>query len=117
MECKANLSGRSTKYYWYRQILDVSDGFEHPGNYSWYLFLYHVIVWLTIFAILYKGVKSVGAVVYVTAVFPYLVLLIFFVANLIIEPGKSWLGAYRLLKPNVCTYAYTSFKHLIIFPN
>lgn len=96
-----HMDGRVTKYYWNRRTLDISTGLRDIGNYNWWLFLYHVIAWSIIWAILWKGMKTVGVVVYITALFPYVVLIIFFGVNIFSEPAKRWVGAYRLLRPNV----------------
>ncbi|ODN05724.1 Sodium-dependent neutral amino acid transporter B(0)AT3 [Orchesella cincta] len=102
-ECYNDVNGRSSKYYWNRVTLSISQGIDSPGGYNGLLFLYHLITWLAIYLILWKGTKFVGKVVYFTALFPYLVLTSFFIANFAIEPKKAWLGAYRLLKPDWTT--------------
>lgn len=94
------MGDRSTKYYWFRRTLDMSKDFETPGNYSWYLFLYLTISWAAVYAILIKGLKTVSYVVYFTALFPYVVLLAFFIGNLVLDAEKSYRGAYRLVKPD-----------------
>ncbi|CAL8101168.1 unnamed protein product [Orchesella dallaii] len=97
--CNENFPGRSSKYYWFKKTLDVSYGISEPGHYNWYLALYLLMAWSIIWLILWKGTKSVGMVVYFTAVFPYVVLGIFFIFNFFNHPAKGWLGAYRLLLP------------------
>lgn len=97
-----NMADRATKFYWFRDTLGLSTSFDEPGNYSWYLFLYLTISWIIIYVILVKGLKVVSYVVYFTALFPYLVLICFFIGNLAHEHSdKSFRGAYRLVKPDV----------------
>ncbi|CAL8101171.1 unnamed protein product [Orchesella dallaii] len=98
-----DVNGRTSKYYWNRVTLSISKGIDYPGDYNGLLVLYHLITWLAIYIILWKGMKFAGKVVYFTAVFPYVVLMAFFIANFAIEPEKAWLGAYRLLKPDWTT--------------
>jgi len=63
------------------------------------MFLYLTVAWLIVAAILIKGIKSSEKVVYFTALFPYVTLLIFFIANFFQE---GWDNGYTiLLKPDV----------------
>jgi len=66
--------------FWYYRALrfDQSEGVNDIGTPLWDLTLANFIAWLIVFFCLFKGVQSSGKVVYVTATFPYLVLLILF---------------------------------------
>ncbi|XP_055956918.1 sodium-dependent proline transporter [Patella vulgata] len=46
---------------------------------QWHLVLALIAAWVSIFLCIVKGVKSVGKVVYVTATFPYVIIVILFV--------------------------------------
>ncbi|KAK3086251.1 hypothetical protein FSP39_015776 [Pinctada imbricata] len=71
------LSGE-TSYYWYREALDISPSIEESGGIKWKMALCLVVAWAVVYACIWKGIKSTGKVVYVTASFPYIVLIIFF---------------------------------------
>ena len=57
-------------------MLGESDGIENMGSPQWWLVLCLMAAWIVIFLCLIKGIKSSGRVVYFTATFPYVVLVI-----------------------------------------
>ncbi|KAG7172289.1 Sodium-dependent neutral amino acid transporter B(0)AT3-like 2 [Homarus americanus] len=66
-----------TQYFWYRDALDITDDCTQFGEFNWKIAGCMVIAWLIIYVCIMKGIVASGKVVYVTAVFPYLVLIIF----------------------------------------
>ncbi|CAG5125644.1 unnamed protein product, partial [Candidula unifasciata] len=81
-EC--DISG-PTSYFWYREALDVSSGIDTSGGIKWKIMLCHVFSWMVIYLCICKGIKSSGKVVYVTATFPYLILVIFFIRGITLD--------------------------------
>ncbi|CAL1541962.1 unnamed protein product [Lymnaea stagnalis] len=81
-ECE--LSGPSS-YFWYRRALDISPGIGDIGGIKWKILLCHILSWIVVFLCICKGIKSSGKVVYFTATFPYIVLIIFFVRGITLE--------------------------------
>ncbi|KAL3878283.1 hypothetical protein ACJMK2_030648 [Sinanodonta woodiana] len=71
----------------YTEILHLSQGLEHIGLPQWYLVLSLLLVWVVIFCCLFRGAKSLGKVVCVTAVLPYLILPVLFVFSCL-SPGS-----------------------------
>ena len=59
------------------------------GDIKWDLSLCVLLSWIIVFACLAKGIKSSGKVVYFTATFPYVILIILFIRGLFLE------GAYE----------------------
>ncbi len=57
-------------------VLNMSDSFEDMGGLQWKLVLSLLGAWVIVFLCLIKGVQSTGKVVYFTATFPYVVLVI-----------------------------------------
>uniref|UniRef100_A0A672QGM7 Transporter n=1 Tax=Sinocyclocheilus grahami TaxID=75366 RepID=A0A672QGM7_SINGR len=57
--------------FWERNVLSISDGIEQVGHIKWDLALCLLAVWVICFFCIWKGVKSTGKVVYVTATFPF----------------------------------------------
>jgi solute carrier family 6 amino acid transporter-like protein 5/7/9/14 len=57
-------------------VLGESDGIENMGSPQWWLVLCLMAAWIVIFLCLIKGIKSSGRVVYFTATFPYVILVI-----------------------------------------
>uniref|UniRef100_A0AAY5L1J9 Transporter n=1 Tax=Esox lucius TaxID=8010 RepID=A0AAY5L1J9_ESOLU len=57
-------------------VLHISKGIEYPGDIRWPLAGCLFLAWLIVYLSLAKGIKSSGKVVYFTATFPYVVLII-----------------------------------------
>ncbi|PNF18602.1 Sodium-dependent neutral amino acid transporter B(0)AT3 [Cryptotermes secundus] len=67
-----------TQYFWYRTTLMVSEDINSPEAFNWKIALALVVAWVLVYMCMIKGIASSGKVVYVTATFPYIVLIIFF---------------------------------------
>ncbi|XP_053574735.1 sodium- and chloride-dependent neutral and basic amino acid transporter B(0+)-like [Bombina bombina] len=78
-----------SKQYWERVALQRSGGLDETGNVVWYLALCLLLAWIIVGASLFKGIKSSGKVVYFTAIFPYVVLIILLVR------GATLPGAFQ----------------------
>ncbi len=91
-------TGQASKFYWYRQLLNISTGIEDPGEWNWYLALCLVLVWVIIWVIILNGIKTVQVIVYVTATLPVLTFMCVIVASHFLE-GYEY--AYKILwKPD-----------------
>ncbi|KAB0793138.1 hypothetical protein PPYR_12758 [Photinus pyralis] len=67
-----------TQYFWYRTTLMIAEDINTPDAFNWKIALALVIAWILVYLCMIKGIASSGKVVYVTATFPYIVLIIFF---------------------------------------
>uniref|UniRef100_A0A8D3BSL3 Transporter n=1 Tax=Scophthalmus maximus TaxID=52904 RepID=A0A8D3BSL3_SCOMX len=67
-------------------VLHISKGIEFPGDIRWPLAGCLFLAWLIVYASLAKGIKSSGKVVYFTATFPYVVLVILLIRGVTL-PG------------------------------
>ncbi|XP_010014148.1 PREDICTED: sodium- and chloride-dependent GABA transporter 3-like, partial [Nestor notabilis] len=74
--------------FWERRVLAISDGIEHIGNLRWELALCLLAAWTICYFCIWKGTKSTGKVVYVTATFPYIMLMILLIRGVTL-PGAS----------------------------
>uniref|UniRef100_A0A6I8PEU1 Transporter n=1 Tax=Ornithorhynchus anatinus TaxID=9258 RepID=A0A6I8PEU1_ORNAN len=74
--------------FWERRVLAISDGIEDIGNLRWELALCLLAAWTICYFCIWKGTKSTGKVVYVTATFPYIMLLILLIRGVTL-PGAS----------------------------
>uniref|UniRef100_A0AAX7VS08 Transporter n=1 Tax=Astatotilapia calliptera TaxID=8154 RepID=A0AAX7VS08_ASTCA len=72
---------------WYN-VLHISKGIEYPGDIRWPLAGCLFLAWLIVYASLAKGIKSSGKVVYFTATFPYVVLVILLIRGVTL-PGAA----------------------------
>ncbi|KAG7482633.1 sodium-and chloride-dependent glycine transporter 2 [Solea senegalensis] len=77
----------SEEYFKYN-VLHISKGIEYPGDLRWPLAGCLLLAWLIVYASLAKGIKSSGKVVYFTATFPYVVLVILLIRGVTL-PGAA----------------------------
>uniref|UniRef100_A0A3Q1H7Z3 Transporter n=1 Tax=Anabas testudineus TaxID=64144 RepID=A0A3Q1H7Z3_ANATE len=80
------------------KVLRLSSNLDELGPISWKLALCLAAVWLICYFCVWKGVKSTGKVVYLTATFPYVMLFVLLVRGATL-PGATQ-GIIYYLKPN-----------------
>ncbi|KAL4234969.1 hypothetical protein ACF0H5_006610 [Mactra antiquata] len=97
----SDLGRTASKEFWHRYVLNKSSGLEDFGMVQWHLALALSVAWIIVFLCLMKGIKSVGKVVYVTALLPYVLLTVFLVKGLTL-PGAID-GIIYYIKPNFST--------------
>ncbi|CAI9544944.1 unnamed protein product [Staurois parvus] len=83
---KSFVSG-SEEYFKYN-MLKISAGIEFPGEIRWPLVFSLFLAWVIVYASLAKGIKTSGKVVYFTATFPYVVLVILLIRGVTL-PGAG----------------------------
>ena len=94
--------------------MDESSSMEEFGTPKLDLALIVLLVWVIVYFSIWKGVKSTGKVVYLTATFPYLVLVIMLVRGITLDGSDIGLKYFfipkweNLLKPSV-NYFFVSF--------
>jgi len=82
----------SVEQYWERAVLNISSSigeFGEIGEIKWDIALCLLLSWTIVFLCLCKGVKSSGKVVYFTATFPYLILIILLVRGVTLEGAEN----------------------------
>lgn len=84
----------ASEKYWDEVVLQRSSGLDETGPVVWHLALCLLLGWILIAAALYKGVKSSGKVVYFTATFPYVVLLILLIRGVTLEGAIDGIDFY-----------------------
>ncbi|KAJ0062292.1 hypothetical protein NL108_004769 [Boleophthalmus pectinirostris] len=89
--------------FWEREVLHLSDHLDGLGPVSWKLALCLLAVWVVCYFCVWKGVKSTGKVVYLTATFPYLMLFVLLIRGATL-PGAAQ-GIVYYLRPNVTRLA------------
>ncbi|KAM9326887.1 sodium- and chloride-dependent creatine transporter 1-like [Gastrophryne carolinensis] len=97
--CDALLNKRSPVIeFWENKVLQISSGLNEPGQLNWQMILCLLATWIIVYFCIWKGVKSTGKVVYFTALFPYVVLIVL-LAHGVTLPGALD-GIVYYLKPN-----------------
>lgn len=95
--------------YWTRYVLRLheANGFGDIGGLSLKLTICLLLAWTIIFFCLMKGIKSSGKVVYFTATFPYVILVILLIRGLTLDGHEKGIEFYmtadwsKLLEPKV----------------
>lgn len=90
-----------TNEFFYRYVLNISSGIHDIGEVNWRLAICLSVAWIVIYLCLIRGVKSTGKVVYFTATFPYVVLLVLTIHGLTL-PG-AFAGITYYIKPEFST--------------
>lgn len=94
---KPNGTISPTEDFYQSYVLERSSGIEETGRLKWELALILLMCWVIVYFCIWKGPKSTGKVVYFTATFPYVVLVILLVRGVSL-PG-SLNGILFFIKP------------------
>lgn len=95
----AGVGGNSpSKEFWENYVLQIPDNMEDLGSVRVELLVALIVAWILVYFCLWKGIKSSGKVVYFTATFPYVVLVILLIRGVTL-PGASK-GIEFYLKPD-----------------
>ena len=91
-----SLRKSSSGQYLTKEVLKESTSIEAAdfGTPDWKLTLCLMLAWIIIFCCLIKGIKSSGKVVYVTATFPYVVLIILLIRAVTLEGASLGISFY-----------------------
>ncbi|KAM9813255.1 sodium- and chloride-dependent GABA transporter 2-like [Neosynchiropus ocellatus] len=93
--------------FWERRVLNITGSIDELGGMRWELVLCLLLSWVICYFCVWKGVQSTGKVVYFTATFPYLMLLVLLVRGLTLPGALDGIKFYlypdptRLLDPQV----------------
>ncbi|XP_051270749.1 sodium- and chloride-dependent GABA transporter 2-like isoform X2 [Dicentrarchus labrax] len=105
-QTSALLYGSSTSSvveFWERRILGLSSGIEKIGNIRWDLALCLLLAWTLCYFCVWNGVKTTGKVVYFTATFPYVMLVVLLVRGLTLPGAKDGIMFYLYPDPSRLT--------------
>uniref|UniRef100_A0AAQ5YYQ8 Transporter n=1 Tax=Amphiprion ocellaris TaxID=80972 RepID=A0AAQ5YYQ8_AMPOC len=99
---QTNSTSAATEF-WERRVLAISGGIEDLGSIRWEVLLCLIAMWLICYFCIWKGVKSTGKVVYFTATFPYVMLLILLIRGLTLPGALQGVKFYLLPEPSRLT--------------
>uniref|UniRef100_A0A8C6T6E2 Transporter n=1 Tax=Neogobius melanostomus TaxID=47308 RepID=A0A8C6T6E2_9GOBI len=86
--------------FWERRVLGISDSIEHIGSLRWELVLCLLLAWIICYFCVWKGVRSTGKVVYFTATFPYVMLIVLLIRGLTLPGARDGLAFYLYPDPS-----------------
>uniref|UniRef100_A0A671QH30 Transporter n=1 Tax=Sinocyclocheilus anshuiensis TaxID=1608454 RepID=A0A671QH30_9TELE len=92
-------STTSVTEFWRNRVLVLSDGIEQVGKINWEILLCLIVMWIICYFCIWKGVKSTGKVVYFTATFPYVMLLVLLIRGLTLPGALQGIVFYLYPEP------------------
>lgn len=114
-----NLLKSPSEEYYYNKVLQMSDDVGNTGTIIWQLALTLFLCWLIVFFVLIKGIGSLGKVVYVTSIFPYILLTIMLIRGVTLEGASLGIEFYlipdwsKLSDPKVWSDAATQIFYAL----
>ncbi|CAK8683654.1 unnamed protein product [Clavelina lepadiformis] len=96
--CNGTKTSPETEY-WERRVLGLSTGLDDVGSIRWELALCLLLVWVICYFCIWKGVKSTGKVVYFTATFPFLMLIVLLIRGVTLPGAATGIKFY--LTPDI----------------
>ncbi|XP_037028827.1 sodium-dependent neutral amino acid transporter B(0)AT3 isoform X1 [Bradysia coprophila] len=93
-ECVAS---SPTQFYWYRSTLQSSPSVDVPEAFNYNVAIALLTAWFLVYICMVQGITSSGKIVYITAIFPYVVLIIFFFRGITLKGAAD--GVAHLFTP------------------
>ncbi|XP_014103700.2 sodium-dependent neutral amino acid transporter B(0)AT3 [Bactrocera oleae] len=93
-ECVAS---SPTQFYWYRTTLQCSESVNEPENFNFHMAIALIVSWFLVYICMVQGITSSGKIIYMTAIFPYVVLIIFFFRGITLKGASE--GVAHLFTP------------------
>ncbi|CAJ0929685.1 unnamed protein product, partial [Mesorhabditis belari] len=80
-------------------VLQKTSGIDDIGGMNWKLFVAMIFIWVICGLIVWKGIKIMGKISYITTSIPYIIVGVFFIRGFFLDGMRVGLD-YYLLKPN-----------------
>uniref|UniRef100_T1JF95 Sodium-dependent nutrient amino acid transporter 1 n=1 Tax=Strigamia maritima TaxID=126957 RepID=T1JF95_STRMM len=79
--------------FWHKGVLkDEGGSLGNIGEVHWDLLLLLLLSWIIQYLVLLRGIKTSGKIVYITAIFPFIILIIMFIYTLTLEGATDGLS-------------------------
>ncbi|XP_048586051.1 sodium- and chloride-dependent GABA transporter 1 isoform X2 [Nematostella vectensis] len=83
-----NASGvSSSREFLIYKVLEITKGIDEPGGLNVHLTVCLLVAWVLVYFCIWRGIKTTGKVVYVTATLPFIILIVFFIRGVTL-PGS-----------------------------
>uniref|UniRef100_A0A7N9AQV7 Transporter n=1 Tax=Mastacembelus armatus TaxID=205130 RepID=A0A7N9AQV7_9TELE len=89
--------------FWERRVLNITGSVTDLGGLRWELALCLLLSWVVCYFCVWKGVKSTGKVVYFTATFPYVMLVVLLVRGVTLPGALNGIKFYLYPDPSRLT--------------
>ncbi|XP_055352331.1 sodium-dependent proline transporter-like isoform X2 [Paramacrobiotus metropolitanus] len=93
-----SLKTTSSEEYFNRYVLRISESISNPESPDWRLALCLLLAWIVAFLCISKGVHSIGKAVWVTTIFPFVILIILTIHGGTLDNAVS--GIWHFITPN-----------------
>nr|CAH0103165.1 unnamed protein product [Daphnia galeata] len=90
----SNSSVSAVEEFWTERVLGITDGIENLSSVRWELFGTLILAWILVYFIIWKGLNESGYIVWFTALFPYVILLVLLVRAVTLEGAEIGLLYY-----------------------
>lgn len=91
LNCEKKFNNPTQEFYTrYLTEMHKSTGLDQLGGVKWEIILSLFVVFVTVYFALWKGIKSAGKAVWITAIAPYIVMFILLIRGLTLE--GCWIG-------------------------
>ncbi|MCK4321691.1 sodium-dependent transporter [candidate division WOR-3 bacterium] len=102
--------GNIPELFFNKMVLEITDSPFNLGGINYIILIFLIVTWIAIYYSIYHGVKTVGKVVYVTVILPWLILLVLIIRGITLPGALEGLSYY--LTPN-----FAALKDPIVWIN
>jgi len=102
--------GNIPELFFNKMVLEITDSPFNLGGINYIILIFLIVTWIAIYYSIYHGVRTVGKVVYVTVILPWLILLVLIIRGITLPGALEGLSYY--LTPN-----FAALKDPIVWIN
>ncbi|XP_059482316.1 sodium- and chloride-dependent GABA transporter 1-like isoform X2 [Neocloeon triangulifer] len=93
-----NQTSTPVEEFWEKRVLMITDGIHDLGGMQWELFGCLVLGWLLVYFIIWKGLHQSGKIIWFSALFPYVIMIILLVRAVTLQGALNGLSYF--IKPD-----------------